>query len=268
VAPLILVAALSVAESNAHRHSEITQLRPVWEGITPRQLQASGLTVHELTTSPSSSRPGLVLVWTVLRNTSVTVVDVRQFGPSGEIYAKNVQPSAVAAINGGFFGYSRSGKYMPLGLVVSHGRKTSPLAPWRTGGVMYQDLSNEVRVAPVRAFRLPPSTSQALQSKPLLVEGGRVAIRSEDSRFNRSAVGLASDGAIVLAGTFESFGRAMSLKEFATFLVALEQIGGVRVLEALAMDGGPGAHLYFPALSKHYGDPGKNYIPNLIALGR
>ncbi len=155
---------------------------------------------------------------------------------------------------------------MPLGLVMAAGRTTSRVARWTTGGVLLQAPGRGIEIIPIRQPR-PATLSSALQSKPLLVERGAVAIRGEDSRFNRSAIGLTRRNTLVVAGAFDSFGRAVTLKEFATFLVALGALDNVPIETALAMDGGPGAQLYFPAAARHYGDSGTNYVPNLVYLG-
>jgi hypothetical protein len=243
----------------------IPQQQP-WRGARAQTRMAGDLTLYEISTSSTSDRPGLVLTWTELPRGTLVVSDVRKFGPSNEIYAKAVPGDALAAINGGFFGYNGTGNHLPLGLVVANGRRRNRLMPWRSGGVLVANDDGAIQVVPIRRFSAFMPMSGAVQSKPLLVENGAVAVRGQDPRFNRSAVALTDHGTLVLAGAFESFGRALSLKEFATFLVDLHAFDNIRIDVALAMDGGPGAHLYFPPLAKHYGDPGSNYVPNLVYL--
>jgi uncharacterized protein YigE (DUF2233 family) len=230
---------------------------------------AGDLTVKEIAAGPASDRAGLTLVWTELPSSGVTlnVRDVRRYGAAYNLYSDEVPKSAVAAINGGFFGYDKAGKHMPIGLVISNEQVKSPVMRWTTGGVLAQDKSRRVQIVEIHRPR-PPSLTAAIQSKPLLVERGAVAIRGEDPRFNRSGVALTQEGTLILAGAFESFGRAVTLKEFAEFLVALRIVDTIHVETALAMDGGPGAQLYFPTLDRHYGDHGDNYIPNILYMTR
>jgi uncharacterized protein YigE (DUF2233 family) len=222
--------------------------------------------VHEIKTVPTSSRLGLTLSWAEFpaAGTSLAVADVRDYGSSYSIYEKHVPKHALAAINGGFYGNNKSGNRIPLGLVVVNSRTVNPMMKWVTGGIVLQDQNQKIFMIPVKEFRPGRTVANGLQSKPLLVEKGLVAIHGDDERFNRSALGLAKNGTIVFAGAFESFGRAVTLKEFANFLVKLKAIGGIEIETALALDGGPGAQLYFPSLHRHYGDPGENYVPNLI----
>jgi uncharacterized protein YigE (DUF2233 family) len=241
------------------------QPQRIWQEANVQSHRVGNIVVRELTTS---SRPGLVLVWAELQG-SINVAEVRLYGQSNDIYARSVPNSAVGAVNGGIFGYTKTGKYLPLGLIIENSRRKNPQAPWNTGGAVIRDRENRTQVLPVRQIRSLPPPVAALQSKPLLVENGAVAINSNrgDARYNRSAVAVTSSGAIVLVGAFESFGRALDLKEFAEFLVALRSIDKIQIETALAMDGGPGAHLFFPPLGRHYGDPGVNFVPNLIYVG-
>jgi phosphodiester glycosidase len=240
------------------------------KGEEVRTHDAGVFAVREIKAAPTSARPGLVLVWAEFRTSLalLQVEEVREYGHTDEIYTKRVPRDALAAVNGGFFGYDKARKHIPLGLVIANRRIANPRIGWITGGILQQADDGAIAITPVKSFRSSPSIVNALQSKPLLVEKGSVAIRADDDRFNRSAFCLTPSGAVVLAGAFESFGRAVTLKEFAAFLVKLRELGGPEIESALAMDGGPGARLWFPSLALHYGDPGDNYVPNLIYLKR
>ena len=227
------------------------------------------IVVHEIVADPMSARAGLTLCWTELPSTAklIGVKDLREYGASYEIYSRAVPGNAVAAINGGFFGYDSKGNHIPLGLVIADGKQKSPAIKWSTGGIILQksDLTSEI--VPMKKFASGGGIASALQAKPLLVEDGDVAIRGDDNaRFNRTAIALTKSGRIVLAGAFESFGRALTLKEFAFLLAILRLLTGAEVQTALAMDGGPGSQLYFPGAKLHYGDPGNNYVPNFIYI--
>lgn len=235
-----------------------------------RSYQSGDVAVREIRALPTTARAGLVLTWAEfsISSPTLTVEDVRLYGPSYEIYARQVPKDALGAVNGGFFGYDKGGKQIPLGLVIANRQTKNALMKWTTGGVLLQGDNRKIDITPIKQFRFTASIANALQSKPLLVERGAVAIRAEDARFNRSALCITKKGTIVLAGAFESFGRALTLKEFAGFLAKLKALSGIEIETALAMDGGPGAQLFFPSLSRHYGDPGNNYVPNLVYLKR
>jgi uncharacterized protein YigE (DUF2233 family) len=184
------------------------------------------------------------------------------------VYASAVDGTALAAVSGGFYGLADSSNFIPVGLVVAGGRRISRLSRSNIGGVLLCEPGGGLRVVPIRAFKASPAVRCALQSKPLLVHDGEVDVRGDGPRMNRSAVAVTERGTVVLAGAFESFGEALSLREFAGFLVHLRRSAQVPIAAALNMDGGPGAHLYFPPLKLHYGDPGANFIPNVVHLTR
>ena len=219
--------------------------------------------VREVHTRADSDRAGLVLVWAELPiSSSLVVAGVGKYGPSYETFEQSVPRTSVAAVNGGFFGYDTKGKHMPLGLVIVDGQTRNRQIRWTTGGILLKS-ADEIQLIPIRQKR-PVIIEYAVQSKPLLVENGAVAIRSHDTRFNRSAIALTRRRSVVVAGAFDSFGRAATLKEFATFLAGLRTIDNLEIDTALAMDGGPGAQLYFPQSTRHYGEQGNNYVPNLV----
>lgn len=215
---------------------------------------------------PMSSRAGTQIVWVEIKRTqlSMEVVPVLKFGGSYDLYESSTPADFSAAINGGFFGYDTKGHYIPLGLVVSKADLRNRKAPWKTGGVLYQDKLNQLQIKPIR-FGAHAHVYSAIQSKPLLVEEGHVAIRSDDGeRFNRSAVAITKAGEVILIGAFNSFGRAMAMKEFAQTVAAIRSSSGSAIQISLGMDGGPGAQLYIPALKLNFGDPGKNFVPNIV----
>ena len=109
------------------------------------------------------------------------------------------------------------------------------------------------------------SVEHAIQSKPMLVEKGRAGIKSDPMpAFNRVSVGIDKCGNIIIAGAFQSDGSALNLVEFSSLLSAPRRVGGPEALYALNLDGGPDAHLFFPAVGLHLGYGGQNFVPNAI----
>lgn len=237
---------------------------------TPTHSTPSGdVAVTAIQASPRGSRAGLQLVIVEVKRAQ-PLIDVRpvlRYGDSSAVIAGATAPNASAVINGGFFGYDAKGEYAPLGLVVSSGTIRNRRAAWRGGGILYQDKDRHLRIVPPKALTRSDHVVSAIQSKPILVQDGRLAIYSDDGeRFNRSSISITTAGQIVLVGAFHSFGRAMAMKEFARVVAAIRSSTGSSVRVALAMDGGPGAHLYVPALKQHFGDSGKNFVPNVVQV--
>lgn len=216
---------------------------------------------------PRGERAGLRLAWVELKLTR-PVMDVRpvlRFGDSFGILEGAISPSAVAVVNGGFYGYDSKGAHIPLGLVVAGGTIHNRKASWKGGGILYQDESRRLHVVSPSALANLKGVASAIQSKPVLVQDGKLDIWSDDGdRYNRSAISLTSKGEVIIVGAFQSFGRAMAMKEFARVVTATKSSSGAPVQVALAMDGGPGAQIYVPSLKLHFGDPGKNFVPNLV----
>jgi len=259
---------LACSFSFAHADNVLMDLKDYASKTPPssfEKIRKNNIVIYDVSTPKNS---GLHLIFAVVGNkkTKIRTIPIKKFGPSYEVLNLHVARESLASINGGFFGYTQSGAYDPIGLVISNGEVKNKIAKWKTGGIVYQ--GNEgVGIAGVSNFNLSKDIREGLQSKPLLIQNGIDGIRRDDGeRFNRTAFCLTQSGEIVLVGAFESFGRALSLKELSEFMIYFSKKINHPLVSALAMDGGPGAQLYFPLLNLHYGDPGKNYIPNAISI--
>lgn len=226
---------------------------------------ACQLFLYELNASGSPQHGLTAAILRVSQPARVRVVDVRKSASKKELLARSADGGTLAIVNGGFFGFDKSGSHLALGLMIVDGRRLRPLHPWSTGGVLVQTSSGP-RIHRIRDFKAG-AYPYALQSKPLLVENGAVAIGSDDGQwFDRSAVGLLKDGAIAFAGAFTDSGQSISLKQFADLLVDWASSRDDQWDSVLAMDGGPGAHLFIPSLKMHFGADVTQFIPNVIAL--
>ncbi len=194
------------------------------------------------------------------------VQEIRRHGLPKEIYEHALPIDAIGAVTGGFFGLDKNGDPIPFGLVKSDGKLKNPKYPWTSGGMIVSD-STGVCIVPVRDFRDGPAVQQALQSLPILIEAGQDGIRTAlDERFDRSAVALTSDGFLLFLVIHEPGGQAASFAEFSHLLLSLTSTRGGHITWALAMDGGPGAHLFIPSLKRHCGATTANYIPNILVV--
>lgn len=182
------------------------------------------------------------------------------------VYKEYVPDHAIGAITGGFFGYDLKGSSIPLGFVKVNGKVINKMHPWTSGGVITSN-EREINILRTKNFIDRNSIMHALQSKPLLIEEGIDGIRTNNfDRFDRSAIAITSDNRIFFAVIHEPGGRAASLAEFSSILLKLKSKNDGYITWALAMDGGPGAHLYIPEINRHCGAMSPNFIPNLIYI--
>lgn len=226
--------------------------------------------VHRMqVANPDDSRYGLVVVWGTLPAATyeLSVVDIRRDGSVLSTFEAVAHPHTdILLMNGGFFGQKDAAHYMPMGLLVADGVRISKIWPWTTGGVLVApSAKSPVQIVPIKDFRTVDKSYQAIQSKPLLVEDSKLGIRTDDHQHaNRTAVAICSDGSLLFAGAFAE-GGAVSLYEFAAILKS-GKLSKSPVEYALNMDGGPGAHIYIPALHLHFGSDTVTYVPDLIRL--
>jgi uncharacterized protein YigE (DUF2233 family) len=200
--------------------------------------------------------------------TSIKVVDTRRQATPTSLHSSLASKnSVIGSLNGSYFG-STGNKPGPLGLVRIESKTTHKLHPWKTGGVLAV-TGSVVRIVPIREFVDRPVATFALQSNVLLVENGRNGIRDRvGSRGDRSAVAVTDDGYVVMAVLHQPGGLPATLFEFAALLTSLSSPEGGKLMWAINMDGGPGAHLQLAQPSRHCGSNSPNYIPNVIVAFR
>jgi hypothetical protein len=192
------------------------------------------------------------------------VKDLRVDKNPAEIFQSAISPASLGVVTGGFFGLDKHGGPIPLGLVKSEGRSIAPKHPWSSGGVVAAS-KDEVKILPIAKFSRPQDYSDVVQSKPMLVEAGKDGIRTAmNDRFDRSAVAIDSGGNVYFFVVHEPGGSAASLAEFSYLIRSFRSTNGKSIDFALAMDGGPGAHMYVPALKKHCGAGSPTFVPNAL----
>lgn len=193
------------------------------------------------------------------------VKDVQKRGRLAPLLKQLDCADAIALSNGGFY-YDDNGTPRPLGLSRSDNREISPFHDRRYGGFLACDGAR-VQIIPLRSRAQIVSMPEALQSTPIVVKGGKNDMHTEDGiLFDRSAVGSTSDQGAVMIGAFRPSGSAISLNSFAEVIVQMASVSGPTVETALAMDGGPSAHVAVPALDRNYGYSGASFLPNAVCL--
>jgi Phosphodiester glycosidase len=217
----------------------------------------------------NSPRYGLTLCWASIpkRHVSMHVREIRRTGSIRHYYPEIIEKFDVAVVNGGFFSIDSGDNAYPVGLVISEGRQVSKFVRSNVGGILLES-GGAVSIVPIKSFALNGSIGQAVQSKPILVSGGRKGVYSDDGvLFNRTAVGFDSDN-FIIAGGFQEDLKALTLYEFAGFLTTTRQEGGPGLESALNMDGAAGANIVFPTLKLHFGSEVEIYLPNAIHFSR
>ena len=213
-----------------------------------------------------SPKYGLSIVWLVIPGSTGEwkIAEPRVFSNANEVFNKAAAPEDFVVQNGGFFENGPNETRFPLGLIIADGMQRNPKVDWGSGGILLRSR-DEARIVPLPAFGNEPGITEAIQSKPILVKDGKSGIyTSRPEYFNRTAVGLDASGNYICIGAFTDNGDAVSLYEFAELLIRLREIGGPSIQDALALDGGPSAHIYIPSIHKHYGYATDNYVPNVL----
>lgn len=215
---------------------------------------------------PTSMRYGLTIVFVTIPSNSYSfrVEDVRKLSEPNSIFDQlSKKEDNFVLVNGGYFGTNDGSHFYPLGLVIAHGKRLSKTWNWNTGGVLFASSDSSARIVPIRDFS-DYAVTDAIQSKPLLVEHSRSGIRSDTGEIaNRTAIAIGNNGSLIIAGAFNDDNYALTLYEFAQVLTS-RQWGTEDIDYALNLDGGPGAHICVPSLNLQFGNEGVNYIPNAL----
>lgn len=212
----------------------------------------------------------LTLVWIVFPRDLVTLraCSVNKIGPANLLYETYSPKGALAMVNGGFYGFQGNNRETPIGLLISDGAQLSPPMPWKSGGFLVVSEKSDIEIVPIFQRDKLKNAKQALQSKPLLISDGKLAVKrdSKDQKFNRSAIGLTEEGNIVVATAVSPNMQAATLYDFGRFLALLRSVKGVKIQNALNLDGATDSHLYVESSGLHLGYGGSNYVPSALAI--
>lgn len=201
---------------------------------------------------------------------AMSVHEIRERTTASSAYKSIIRPETLAVVNGGFFGYNHSGDETPIGLVRRGGVKKVALIEWSYGGVLVSDSLGSVKVIPANNANQAGGWSEAIQAKPIIVFKGKVDVRKNlhDAPFNRAAIGTTYAGDILIVGIFHEFGEAATILDFAKIYKKIADTRGLKILRALAMDGGTGAQISIPSENVSFGDTGLSYFPNAVRFDR
>lgn len=218
--------------------------------------------------APTSATFGVELCVLEAGRAHLRVKDLRTNQAPAELFPAKFGPQVIGVMSGGFFDVGPSGRLIPLGLVKADGKTVSARFNWTSGGIVAAS-AHGVSILPIASAGAASDHADVLQSKPLLVEDGRDGIRSAGyDRFDRSAIALDARGRTYFFVLHEPSGAAGSLAEFSRLLLSYRSSDRQPILHALAMDGGPGAYLYVPALGRHCGAGTANFVPNALYVER
>jgi uncharacterized protein YigE (DUF2233 family) len=212
------------------------------------------LCVHKLRLPPDyAGRSDLATVWVSMPASAITM-DAAVVKLDAPLPTRK---DDIAVLSGGFWKGSHD-VAEPDGLVIENGTVLSSTAKWPNpktgepeGGVVFQDSdSSQVLITPISKVSGTTHLRTALQSRPLLIENGHIAIKNRegDHLWNRACIGLdRANNLVLIIATRPNF-EALKQYEFAYLLRKLPNPGGP-IEMALGMDGA-----YAPALFVSHGN--------------
>lgn len=162
---------------------------------------------------------------------------------------------AIAAVNGGFFDED----LRPLGLRVTGGKELRPLR--RTSWGVFVIRNGKPAILQMRDYR-PSGVTEALQCGPRLVVNGEVT-RLKKQHARRACVGIDRAGRVLLVVTN---GSTMDATYLARALRAPESEKGLDCPNALNLDGGGSAQLYFDYRGFRLDLPGAWGVPDGLGV--
>ena len=240
-----------------------------------------------LLTSNSAWRGGHLAQWSLLRNGRrdsvslvmavapkarawVKVAPVLKEGPARSTYVQGPCQDAMAVVNGSFFYQDQRGS-RPMGLVRVNGQTAQGPSPRTSGGFLTSD-GRSIRIVLKAQPQKAMAARFAVESAPILIWNGKNGMRSDDrQRHDRVGVGITQDGDILVVGAFGPAAAGVSLWEFEKLVRQAAIVQGERMIDFIALDGGPSAHLYTPNANGKggglWGQLGRIYTPNVVCVG-
>ena len=223
------------------------------------------------TPAADAYKRGIQYVWVQLPKAcaSFRVAMVEASGDIVRLFHQHAGDAAIVA-SGGF--RSRQQR-LAEGLHISRAAPVRPRAQWTDRG---QPAGGFVAQAAHGVQVLPASTAdtalsqhaEVLQSKPVLLQSGRLAIASDDfARGNRVAVLVGRGGEVGVLGVFGPVPSGFSLYELALLAREVAQRARLDEADAINLEGGPGAHIHLPGLNKSFGVFGEREIASVSLFG-
>jgi phosphodiester glycosidase len=268
--PLACLAAMALAAPGAVVSAAPAELSPGFTVVTKSSSRHTLLRLDswrlERKADATSARIDFIVVTFADKETKARIQPILKQGSALALYAPAVCPRALVVVNGSF--YIRNGeKTAPLGLVRVNGKTLQGPSQRRSGGFLAIN-NGKISVLPRAARARALAAADAIESTPIVVRNGANDMRSDDGvRFDRVGVGTATNGKTLVIGAFAEDQDSISLSEFSALSRAAVAATGGRLIDLLAMDGGPSAHIYLPNAKRLYGYRGPAYLPNAICVG-
>ncbi len=206
--------------------------------IAQADLTAGMGTARRLELPVENGVRALLAITLVPGNYAIRLLDQSPTFPVGArtvAQTRALVPSAVVAINGGYFEPS----FQPSGLVLVDGRELQPRAAEGVlSGIVALDAAGVLRLLPRDADL--GGVQSAIQAGPFIIDpGGLVGVRPRPALANRSVLALDDHGRVLLLAT-----GSLTLHQVATLLHDHPQAFGMeRIERALNLDGGPSTGL-------------------------
>ncbi len=159
-----------------------------------------------------------------------------QEGPAWTARRFVEETGARAAINGGFF----DPKGMAMGLRVSGGRQL--VAYRKVDWGVYFIREGRPKLVHARDWKADPRVDFAIECGPRLVHAG-APFKLKPNLHRRTAIGHGADGRVVLLVTLDP----VDLNDLAAGMARPTSEGGLGLVEALNLDGGPSTQLEIDA---------------------
>lgn len=208
----------------------------------------------------------LVLVVLPSDRNRAFIEHVDRIGATSSVYSPGFCKGALAVANGNFF-IDDNNRKSPLGLLKVGGKTVTKTSRRKSGGFLIIDTVGRVAVLPKRMVAQAEAARDALESTPVLIRNGGDDMRGDQGdRFDRVGVGNSRNGATIMVGAFARDQQTVSLAEFSKLAIAALKSKRIVPDGLLAMDGGPSAHLWFPAKKALYGHRGAAYLPSAICV--
>ena len=236
--------------------------------VKPQIIDVGSYTVHVLEVSdPASKFDGIAVVWTLMSKDGIgiSIENIGKQGVANDIYRENSSSDDLVVLSAGF----HDANNQSIGLFLSQGKEMSSVEPWTTGGVLYQG-PHTFGIIPIKQWSRGPDVLYAVQAKPMVVEDGHNGILSDDGiLFDRVGIGFTRSGELLVCGAFRKKNyRAFSEYDFGRLMATTVEDGGPGARTVLGLEGGPGAHIYFPELQRHFGQSGSDFVMNAIHVRR
>ncbi len=169
------------------------------------------------------------------------------------------QEHALAGVNGGYFDPQDA----PVGLLVTGGKKVTPLSTAHLlSGVLFA-TAKHVEIVRTKRFRMNDTIREAVQCGPLLLEEGKAVAGLNDTRNARRTF-----AAVNARGTEAALGNcsAVSLAQLAQILAQPQIAGETKFARALNLDGGSSSAFWVGPATEAFSISEQKTVRDFVAI--